>query len=207
MTHKELCEIGSKFLKRPESANGHGCHFALIEPSCYGENPDVIGFRHGVTGVKEYQIDNVVKTYEYGWDVGSVVLEAKTSRSDFLADRKKPHRINPETGMGKWRYYICPNNLIKIEELPDKWGLIYVSDSGRCKIMAGAMAVPKIKHHPNRASYRNGKLLMESFKKYAFNERNIQNEFNILCMALNRLQDSEQILYMQREFARMKDKI
>lgn len=92
MKHRELCEIGARFLKRPESANGHGCHFTLIEAACYGENPDVFGFRHGVSG----------------HDVGTILLEAKTSRSDFLIDRKKPHRLDPATGIGKWRYYISP---------------------------------------------------------------------------------------------------
>ena len=89
MNHRELCEVGARFLKRPESANGHGCHFTLIEPSCYGENPDVFGMRHGLSGTSER---NGV-AYTYGYDVGTVVLEAKTSRADFIADRKKPHRI------------------------------------------------------------------------------------------------------------------
>ena len=43
MNHRELCEIGARFLKRPESANGHGCHFSIVEAACYGENPDVFG--------------------------------------------------------------------------------------------------------------------------------------------------------------------
>lgn len=73
MNHRELCEVGARFLKRPESANGHGCHFAIVEAACYGENPDVFGVRHG----------------NRGHDVGTVLLEAKTSRSDFLVDRKK----------------------------------------------------------------------------------------------------------------------
>lgn len=39
MNHRELCEVGARFLKRPESANGHGCHFTIVEAACYGENP------------------------------------------------------------------------------------------------------------------------------------------------------------------------
>src|SRR5690606_27391155 len=69
------------------------------------EIPDVIGFR----------------------DDGSFVLEAKTSRSDFLCDRKKPFRINPKEGLGDWRFYIAPEGLIKTNELPPMWGLIEVN--------------------------------------------------------------------------------
>ena len=55
-------------------------------------------------------------------------LRGENKQIGFLADRSKPHRLNPEMGMGKYRYYICPTGLIKPEELPEKWGLIYVSE-------------------------------------------------------------------------------
>lgn len=203
--HKELCEIGAKFLKRSESGNGHGCHFAVIEPACYGENPDVFGIRHGTEGT--YEFNGV--TYPTGYDVGTVVLEAKTSRSDFLADRKKPHRMQPETGIGKWRYFICPTDVIKPTELPEKWGLIYVNSRGHCNIVAGAMSVPKEKHvsewrgkDQKPLYHRNGIKVAESFIAHAFNERNTQNEFNLLTMALARLGNAEDLLYMQRSFSR-----
>lgn len=56
----------------------------------------------------------------------SYLIETKISRSDFLADAKKPFRLNPDDGVGEYRYYACPTGLIKPEELPEKWGLIYV---------------------------------------------------------------------------------
>jgi hypothetical protein len=121
--------VGARFLKRPESANGHGCHFTIVEAACYGENPDVFGVRHGLNRN----------------GMGTFLLEAKTSRSDFLVDKNKPHRLNPAKGMGKYRYYICPTGLIKPEEVPEKWGLIYVSPKGICKVVAGVLAVPRIK--------------------------------------------------------------
>ena len=55
----------------------------------------------------------------------SFVIETKISRSDFLADFKKNHR-QEGFGIGNYRYYACPSGLIKPEELPEKWGLIYV---------------------------------------------------------------------------------
>lgn len=194
LTHRQLCEIGAKFLKRPESANGHGCHFTIIEPSCYGENPDVFGVRHGI--------------HSHG--IGTFLLEAKTSRADFLADRFKPHRLNPELGMGKYRYYICPTGLIKTEELPEKWGLIYVSEKGISKVIAGVLSAPKIKYYcqwskKNKSHFDHGRV-EENFKALAFEKRNEQNELNLLTMALARLQDPEQILYMQRNYTRLEQK-
>lgn len=202
--HRELCEIGARFLKRPASQNGHGCHFTLIEPAAYGENADVFGVRHG----HEY-IYHEGRAYPHGpHDTGTILLEAKTSRSDFLVDRKKPHRMKPETGVGKWRYFICPTGLIQVNELPEKWGLVYVNGRGHCEVVAGALAVP-FKRDENiqyRTKYRNGDELRESFLKYAFNERNVQNEQNILTMALARLSNAEDLLYMQRNYSNMQMK-
>lgn len=187
MNHRELCEVGARFLKRPESANGHGCHFTVIEAACYGENPDVFGVRHG-----------------HG--ICTFLLEAKTSRSDFLADRSKPHRINPEKGMGKYRYYICPTGLIKPEELPDKWGLIYVSPKGICKVIAGVLSAPKIKYYcewsKKNKSHFDHQVIDENLKTLAFDERNLQNELNLLTLALARLDDAEQLLYQKREYSK-----
>jgi len=55
------------------------------------------------------------------------MVEAKASRADFLADRKKGFRSETELGMGNWRYYICPEGMIEPSELPDNWGLLYLS--------------------------------------------------------------------------------
>lgn len=193
LNHRDLCEIGARFLKRPESANGHGCHFAVVEASCYGENPDVFGVRHGMNGSRTF------------------LLEAKISRSDFLADKNKPHRINPEQGMGQYRYYICPTGLISINELPDKWGLIYVSERGICKVVSGVLSAPKIKYYcewsKKHKSHYDHRKIDENFIKLSFNERNFNNEMNLLTMALARLGNSEDLLYMQRENYKMKSEI
>lgn len=98
LTHRELVEVGYEWLLK----NG-GCGVAFKElKSINVEIPDVIGF--------------------CSWT--STVLECKVSRSDFLKDLKKSHRKH---GMGDFRLYICPTGLIKKSELPERWGLIYVS--------------------------------------------------------------------------------
>lgn len=104
-THKQLVHIAYKWMLK-----NAGCGFAFMElKSSDREIPDVIGFD--------------------SWQ--SVLIECKVSRSDFLQDKKKSHRIH---GMGNWRFYCCPKGLIKPEELPEKWGLIYVDEKGRARV-------------------------------------------------------------------------
>ncbi len=105
MTHRELVEIAYKWILKNGAV---GLAFKELK-STSGEVPDVIGFN--------------------SWE--STLIECKVSRSDFLCDKKKIHRAE---GMGNWRFYCCPKGLIKKEELPEKWGLIYVDEKGKAKI-------------------------------------------------------------------------
>ena len=63
-----------------------------------------------------------------GWKKAchSVLVECKLSRPDFLADREKPFRQKPESGVGCERYYLAPRGLIRVEELRPGWGLLEV---------------------------------------------------------------------------------
>lgn len=101
MSHAELVDRGRRWLRR------QGCSVILHEPFRSGvliEQPDAIGWREGA----------------------SILIEAKTSRADFAVDAKKPHRVEPNRGVGDWRFFIAPAGLLKVEELPDRWGLIEV---------------------------------------------------------------------------------
>ncbi|RXU01347.1 hypothetical protein B1F69_04440 [Pseudomonas syringae] len=124
MTHAELCEIAKKWLVRPNSQRGHGCHVALSEcrSGWGGEMPDAIGFRAA---------SRVTET---------VVVEVKCSRADFLADAKKPHRADGE-GMGLYRYFMCPEGLIRPDEVPGRWGLLWVNTRGKVTAMLGPVAL------------------------------------------------------------------
>lgn len=123
MSHSDLCAIAVKWLQRPNSAGGPGCQVAVSEcrSGWTGEVPDAIGFR--AAG---------------GNDDGSVVVECKTSRADFLADRKKAHRA--EGGCGNWRYFMTSEGLISPDELPPGWGLLTVNGRGHVKVVAGLAA-------------------------------------------------------------------
>lgn len=107
MTHRDLVEISYRWVL----TNGRvGVAFKELK-SISEEIPDVIGFD--------------------SWQ--SVLIECKVSRGDFLRDKNKRHRAEGK-GMGNWRFICCPAGLIKPEELPEKWGLIYVSDKGRATL-------------------------------------------------------------------------
>jgi len=122
ITHNELVKLGRDWLLRPfKSAADYGhpiCGVVLTEictSTISGEQPDVLGFCSDK----------------------SILIECKISRADFLADKNKPFRIVPETGVGSQRWYMAPQGLIKENEIPPKWGLLEVTDSRKI--------LPKIK--------------------------------------------------------------
>lgn len=124
-SHRDLCSLAVRWLKRPHNAGGPGCAVALSEckTGYSGETPDAIGFRFG--GTSNTDLD------------GSVVVEVKTSRADFLADAKKPHRR--QGGCGNWRYYLAPAGIIQLPDLPEKWGLLEVNPRGHIQHVAGPL--------------------------------------------------------------------
>ncbi|MFY9559864.1 MAG: hypothetical protein WAQ52_06500 [Terriglobales bacterium] len=98
MTHEKLVSLAVAWLRR------YRCGVVLSEQACVsGEMPDAIGWKKACH---------------------SVLVECKGSRADFLADREKPFRLKPETGVGCERYYLAAKDLIRIEELPAGWGLL-----------------------------------------------------------------------------------
>ncbi|GAB0154392.1 adenylosuccinate synthase [Marinobacterium sp. BA1] len=171
-THSALCDLAVDWLKRPQSRDGHGCQIAMSEvPTGWvGEIPDAIGFRA-----------------QGQYDDGSVVVEVKTSRADFLADRKKPHRSGEVNGVGRWRYFMCPEGLIQPEELPEQWGLLYVTKRGGIRPIAG----PVTTRH-----YHDRKTLL---KQMAFDDRDIMKEHFVLVRLLTRVGDVESLNKRLRE--------
>lgn len=113
MTHKELTERAVKWLKRHSNntkiPNCSTIASEIASNTTSGEIPDVLGWCY--------------------WT--SVLIETKVSRSDFLRDFKKPFRQFADIGMGEFRYYICPKDLIKVEEVPEDWGLLYCNEKGK----------------------------------------------------------------------------
>ncbi|KGP01133.1 adenylosuccinate synthase [Alcaligenes faecalis] len=170
LTHDALCDLAVKWLKRPHSQNGHGCNVAVSEARSGrdGEIPDAIGFRIATP------------------NVGSVVVECKVSRSDFLADKAKPHR--KERGMGHWRYFMCPEGLIDIEDLPEGWGLLWVNQRSHIKIRCGAATGVTL-------GYDAMKDVFSAWRQNANEER----ERFLLIKLLSRVGDADQLNRWIRE--------
>jgi len=98
MTHIQLVEKAVRWLR------SYRCGVVLSEQACVsGEMPDAIGWKQACH---------------------SVLVECKVTRADFLADRSKPFRQEPEKGVGSERFYLTPPGLMKLEELPTGWGLL-----------------------------------------------------------------------------------
>ncbi|MFY9673002.1 MAG: hypothetical protein WB817_14535 [Terriglobales bacterium] len=86
------------------------CGVVLSEQACVsGEMPDAIGWKKACH---------------------SVLVECKVTRADFLVDRAKPWRRQPEIGVGAERYYLAPHGMLAIEDLPAGWGLLEIRGHG-----------------------------------------------------------------------------
>lgn len=126
-THQDLCTLAVNWLQRAPGRNGPACQVAFSEAKggWNGEIPDAIGCRTAAE------------------DEGSIVVEVKVSRADYLADRAKSHRQDGALGMGLYRYFMAPEGIISVQELPKNWGLVEVSLKGVLRVMAGHVTVKR----------------------------------------------------------------
>ena len=101
MNHKDLVEHAKFWLQTNKK-----CNPVFTEKGCgsFSEMPDVLGFTAQKT----------------------IVMECKTSRSDLMADKKKPFRESG--GLGNFRYYFMPKELY--EQCKDYdfngWGIVTI---------------------------------------------------------------------------------
>lgn len=120
MKHSELVQIGAKWLQRHEQniivPNCSTVATEIVSATTSGEVPDVIGWGSGT----------------------SVLIEVKTTRNDFKKDQSKVFRAIDNLGMGEHRYYLCPEGLIKKDEVPMNWGLLYYSPKKGITIIEAA---------------------------------------------------------------------
>lgn len=131
MTHDELVKVAVRWLRRPcadrrdygpEHWYKPGCGVVVPELVSYGgEIPDAIGW--------------VSSGYSF-------MVECKASRADFRAEaRKGAARVGSRVGAEC--LYLCPEGIIPVEEVPEAWGLLYVSHKGRrVKVVKASRANP-----------------------------------------------------------------
>ena len=110
LTHDYLNERGAIFLKREKGCGAVAIELKTSLPSI----PDVIGFKSGC----------------------SYLIESKISRADYFADLKKDIRWEGSSfAVGNFRYYLCPEGMVQPEEVPEKWGLMYINERGQITIV------------------------------------------------------------------------
>jgi hypothetical protein len=156
-THQDLCSLAVNWLQRAPGRSGPACQVAFSEAKggWNGEIPDAIGFRTAAE------------------DEGSVVVEVKVSRGDYLADRAKAHRRDGALAMGLYRYFMAPEGIISVQELPQHWGLVEVSHRGVLRVLAGHVTVKRA----DQSAWRH--------------ERAIEREWLLLAAMLSRLGNVE----------------
>ena len=126
-THTALVKRARAWL-----TNNQRCTVVMAElATTYNmETPDAIGF--------------------YASGGASILVECKTSRADFLADKNKVFRREEERAMGDRRYFMVPAKLVKPEEVPDSWGLLEMHDK----------QVRETKEAPFTAANKNAEIIM-----------------------------------------------
>ena len=92
--------------------NSKKCSVVLSEMvSAAGEIPDAIGWKFGF----------------------SYLVECKVSRSDFKRNSDKCFERSG-SGMGRFRFYLCPKELIQAADLEDSdYGLLWIGESGNIR--------------------------------------------------------------------------
>ena len=118
--HRELVLTACRWLAKTEKCTRV---FAEVQSTKLNEFPDAIGYR-----------------YNYNHHE-TVVVEAKVSVVDFKRDMNKfwktgaldRAQMSGVCGMGTRRYYIVPEGLIKLKEVPEDHGLLYVMPTGKVK--------------------------------------------------------------------------
>ncbi|MGE3483157.1 MAG: hypothetical protein AB7L09_00110 [Nitrospira sp.] len=99
MTHDDLVTVAKKWLIKARQ-----CTIVLTETQAQnGETPDAIGWRGQL----------------------SILIECKTSLADFRRDLNKWFR-NAGPGIGQRRYFMAPQGVIPLVEIPSNWGLLEV---------------------------------------------------------------------------------
>lgn len=146
--HYKLCCLGAKWMQKQD----YGSYkYITVELVCIGaENPDVWG------------------TNGYN----SMLIEVKTSRADFLKDKKKFVRQeqNSKYATGNYRFYLAPQCIISESELPQNWGLIEY-DPETESLTTVKYASPIITENHGELAILCSIMRRENIKKQIFNYR------------------------------------
>jgi hypothetical protein len=97
---------------------------------------------------------------------------------------------------------MCPEGIISESELPDKWGLAYVTDKGKVKVIKHTYIKDTRKSKFKDINTENERYLLtrwlsktEEPEKVAYNIRETNNKFNRLCTQYDKLKVDNKRLY------------
>ena len=165
MNHDYLVERGEYWLK-----NSLGCNITFndkFRPNISNrEQPDVFGIKSGKT----------------------ILLECKSDRKDFLKDKNKKVRKMLDLGMGDFRYYLCPPNVILPDDISNGFGLLYC--------------------YPKTIRIITGQCKRDIIESNGIFNANKQAEGEYLTSALRRIQlrDQFNLIYEKLDISSMTDK-
>lgn len=135
--HRELVLRASRWLRGTMA-----CGVVLCECSGDGiEQPDAIGWKQGGRH--------------------SILVEVKTSRSDFFRDAKKWHR-RAGIRLGQERWYFTLFGLVHPHEVPEGWGLAELHNTDR---VSKRVKPPKLERYDFEITRREHSLLFSAMRK------------------------------------------
>lgn len=167
MDHSDLCIVACQWL-----AKSRRCQhvFADVSSMKLNEFPDAIGYRPRAYGG------------------GTTVIEVKTSIEDFKRDAHKGWRqreaMGAVSGMGRWRYYLTPEDLISEVDVPDDHGLLWVTSKGRIR-MRRAAPIREVRDVDSELS-----ILCTMLRRRELGVAWVANEFRFETMAETKLRTS-----------------
>lgn len=156
MTHKQLVKRAGRWLR-----GSLHCGVVLEElVTCAREVPDAVGWSNSLC----------------------ILVECKATHADFLAEKNKPVRRTESWGypcLGAYRFYLTPPGVIRVDEIPEGWGLYEVH--GRSVKFVGGVG------------YRKSIMSLPPFKS------DKAQEVTMLLSAMRRLQVSSAVFVRREE--------
>lgn len=160
--HRDLVLRACRWLEKTERCKHV---FAEVQSLNLSEFPDAIG---------------------YNSRGGTVVVEAKASVADFKRDASKSWkayanawesappgeaRSSQPVGMGAWRYYIMPREMVPLDAIPDDHGVLWVNEKGK------VFRMRKAPHRPIRDVNSEISILCTMLQRYELDLRWLPSEY------------------------------
>jgi hypothetical protein len=85
------------------------------------------------TGYASRHIDAIVMSLYPSRGLGLTGVEVKVSRNDWRTELRRPGKAEPIARFCDYFVIAAPKGVVPIEEVPENWGLIEISDKGKAR--------------------------------------------------------------------------